>query len=86
MACKKQYIGSTIQYYHDRMDQHHTDSRSGIFYHKDNEKHINYSYKIISQCQNEVKLRLTEGLLIYKNKPKLNRKHELLDALAYLNI
>ena len=84
MTCHEIYIGSTIQYLHERIEQHHTDTRSGIYQHKEKENHQTFEYKIIDQCQNEIKLRLSEGLNIYKMKPKLNKKHELLDALSYI--
>ena len=85
-TCNKIYIGSTIQYWHERITQHHSDTRSGIFYHKDNDGHNNFTYKIVAQCQDEVKLRLTEAILIHRHEPKLNRKHELVESLSYLNL
>ena len=49
------------------MEQHHTDQRSGIYQHKEAEQHNEYEYKILAKCENEIKLRITEGLLIEKN-------------------
>ena len=82
--CYKFYIGSTTQYFHDRVHQHHYDKNSAIFEHSRtcyNSKKYNYS--IISKCDSQKQAIFSEAILIKQMQPSLNRKHEMEDVLPF---
>lgn len=85
LTCSDFYIGSTIQFLHDRISHHHTSQRSAIFEH--NNKHPVtpiYTYNVLQQCRSLKELRFTEAVLINRLRPSLNRQHECNDVMQFL--
>jgi len=81
------YVGSSKQYLHDRVQQHYTKSGEAIYQHNTSHSHNypSFKYKILSKCYNLKEMLITEAIYIKKIKPTLNRRHEMEDVLHLTN-
>ena len=82
--CQCQYIGSTSQYFHDRVAQHLRSPSSSIYQHIQTCKLATFRYSILHTCTNIATMLITEGMAIREHQPSLNRRHECEDSLRYL--
>ena len=77
--------GSTKQFQHDRIAQHHSSKESVMYEHNKNHNNTaKFSCKILAQAANVKELLFKEGLLIKKLCPKLNQKFEQDDVVRFL--
>ena len=83
--CSMDYVGSTTQYLHNRISQHHSSSKSAIYEHsRQHNAPPSFQYKVLQQCSSLKQLLFMEAIIIQNSKPSLNRHHELSDVIQFL--
>jgi hypothetical protein len=83
LECNKIYIGSTTRCFHIRAREH---MNNGALkeHSKTCNKTMQYTFKILSRCRDELDTRISEAQHIKQKKPLLNRKEEIVGSLCFL--
>ena len=86
--CNSSYIGSTTRNLHQRIKEHFISTSSAIYKHSKEHRDSNqenWIFKIIASEKDVVDLRLKEGLLIAREKPKLNSREEMKQFAPFIH-
>ena len=76
-SCGSTYIGSTTRYLHDRIGEHMKCRQSAIFQHRQTcPADGRFVTTILSKHNNNLHLRISEGMYICRLSPSLNRRAE----------